>query len=70
MNEKFNKLAKLATEIQIEPSTKEPHYVFNRNKFAELIVDEACRALNPMLRDQISRGHGADLIKKYFGVEE
>ena len=39
-------------------------------KFAELIVKECCVALNPMLRDMISRGQGADLIKKHFGVEE
>ena len=39
-------------------------------KFAELIVRECCVALNPMLRDMISRGQGADLIKKHFGVEE
>lgn len=39
-------------------------------KFAELIVRECCVALNPMLRDMISRGQGVDLIKKHFGVKE
>lgn len=39
-------------------------------KFAELIIEECCRALNPMLRDMISRGQGAELIRKHFGVEE
>ena len=39
-------------------------------KFAELIVAEACRALNPMLRDMISRGQGVVLIRQHFGVEE
>jgi hypothetical protein len=38
-------------------------------KFAELIVGECCQALNPMLRDMISRGQGVDLIKLHFGVE-
>lgn len=38
-------------------------------KFAELIIEDACRALNPMLRDMISRGQGVDAIKKHFGVE-
>jgi len=38
-------------------------------KFARLIVEECCQALNPMLRDQISRGQGVDLIKKHFEVE-
>lgn len=39
-------------------------------RFAELIVKECCQALHPMLRDQISRGQGVDLIKKHFGVAE
>jgi hypothetical protein len=38
-------------------------------KFARLIVEECCQALHPMLRDQISRGQGVDLIKKHFGVK-
>lgn len=39
-------------------------------KFAELIIEDACRALSPMLRDMISRGQGVDAIKKHFGVED
>jgi hypothetical protein len=39
-------------------------------RFGDLVVEECCRALHPMLRDQISRGQGVDLIKKHFGVEE
>ncbi len=39
-------------------------------KFAELIIEDACRALNPMLRDMISRGQAVDLIKQHFGVEQ
>jgi hypothetical protein len=42
---------------------------FDPERFAELIVRECSVALNPMLRDQISRGHAADLIKKHFGVD-
>jgi len=38
-------------------------------KFAELIVEECGVALNPMLRDMVSRGQAYDLIKKHFGVE-
>ena len=38
-------------------------------KFAELIIRECCIALNPMLRDMISRGQGVDMIKQHFGVE-
>ena len=37
-------------------------------KFAQLIVRECCIALNPMLRDMISRGQGVDLIKLHFGM--
>jgi hypothetical protein len=44
--------------------------VFSKEKFAELIIEESCRSLNPMLRDMISRGQAVDLIKKHFGVEE
>lgn len=39
-------------------------------RFAELIVKECCRALNPVLRDMISRGQGVDLIKQHFGIVE
>ena len=40
----------------------------NVEKFAELIVRECCIALNPMLRDMISRGQGVDMIKLHFGM--
>ena len=39
-------------------------------KFAELIVKECCVALNPMLRDMVSRGQAYDMINRHFGVEE
>ena len=41
-------------------------------KFAELIVRECGRALNPLVqnRNVISRGQAFDLIKQHFGVEE
>ena len=41
---------------------------FDVEKFAELIVRECCLALNPMLRDMISRGQGVDMIKLHFGM--
>jgi hypothetical protein len=43
-------------------------YAVELEKFAELIVEECCVALHPMLRDMISRGQGVDLIKKHFGI--
>jgi hypothetical protein len=46
-----------------------PEYTIDDpEKFAELIVRECCIALNPMLRDMISRGQGVDLIKLQFGM--
>ena len=41
---------------------------FNK-KFAELIIQECGVALNPMLRDMVSRGRAVELIKQHFGVE-
>ena len=41
--------------------------VYNE-KFAELIIAECGVALNPMLRDMISRGQAHELIKTHFGV--
>jgi hypothetical protein len=39
------------------------------SKFVELIVKDCRVALNPMLRDMISRGQAYELIKEHFGVE-
>ena len=38
-------------------------------KFAELILLECNMALQPYLRDMISRGEACDLINNHFGVE-
>jgi len=38
-------------------------------RLIELTVRECCIALNPMLRDMISRGQGVDLIKLHFGMD-
>ena len=69
MNERIKELIKQATTIE-EHKWGVSYDNFDKEKFAELIVKECCVALNPMLRDMISRGQGADLIKKHFGVEE
>jgi hypothetical protein len=37
--------------------------------FAESIIRECCTALNPMLRDMISRGQGRELILQHFGID-
>ena len=42
---------------------------YNRH-LALLILEECHLALNPMIRDMISRGQAMDLIRQHFGVEE
>ena len=39
-------------------------------KFAENVLKECYTALNPMLRDMISRSKGVDLIVEHFRGEE
>jgi hypothetical protein len=41
--------------------------VLDKREFAQLIVADACRALNPALRDMVSRGQAADMIRQHFG---
>ena len=69
MNERIKELAVEAGYKDL-PTVRLAFQGFDKQKFAELIVKECCVALNPMLRDMISRGQGADLIKQHFGVEE
>ena len=69
MNERIRELINEATSFK--EGLIEGKYdieVFDKEKFAELIVRECCRALNPMLRDMISRGQGVDMIKLHFGM--
>lgn len=42
--------------------------IFNQI-FAELIVGECSKAINPMLRDMISRGKAIDLIQDHFNIK-
>jgi hypothetical protein len=42
--------------------------VLDKRQFAELIVADACRALNPALRDMISRGQAVHMIQQHFGL--
>lgn len=66
MNERIKELAEQAN-LEIDPAHPD-HNQKVLEKFAELIIENACRALNPMLRDMISRGQGVDLIKLHFGM--
>ena len=69
MNQRIRELINEATSFK-EGDTEGKYdiEVFDKEKFAELIVRECCIALNPMLRDMISRGQGVDLIKLHFGM--
>jgi hypothetical protein len=75
MNERIKELAEQAglrfTQLMSNPMVpvvdgKET----DLEKFAELIVKECGVALNPMLRNMVSRGQAYDLIKQHFGVDE
>lgn len=69
MNERIKELAEQATR-NVESVNSYHSLVFDREKFAELIIADCCQAVHPMLRDQISRGQAVDLIRQHFGVEE
>jgi hypothetical protein len=77
MNERIRELAEQAWYYQVrifnEPdgtrTYSEKEKVFDKEKFAELIVKECGVALSPMLRDMVSCGQAYDLIKQHFGVE-
>ena len=74
MDERIKKLAEQAiANVRFWKGCNQESYGVDEQelaKFAELIVQECCRALHPMLRDMISRGHGVDLIKEHFGDKE
>jgi predicted nucleic-acid-binding Zn-ribbon protein len=74
MNNRIQKLAEQAdeyadTKLQMPGEYHPDWHDVRDEKFAQLIVKECGIALNPMLRDMISRGQAYDLIKKHFGVE-
>jgi hypothetical protein len=64
MNSRIQELAEQATVWK----DANHGYTFDKEKFAEAIIRECCIALNPMLRDMISRGQGVDMIKLHFGT--
>ena len=68
MNEKIKALEQQCWNHRVDGVLVDGHLHFDTKKFAELIVRECCIALNPMLRDMISRGQGVDLIKLHFGM--
>ena len=70
MNERIRELIKQATTY-IEPTANSGEgWIFDKEKFAELMVQECYVALFPALRDMISRGQAYEMIRQHFGVEE
>jgi predicted TPR repeat methyltransferase len=73
MNERIKELAEQAESSRLEYNSytmmNNRIQEFDKEKFAELIIQECGIALSPMLRDMVSRGQAYDLIKKHFGVE-
>ena len=74
-NERIKELVKQAEQYALdkanEGNDEDYDYSFDddfQEKFAEAIIRECCIALNPMLRDMISRGQGVDMIKLHFGM--
>jgi predicted Zn-dependent protease with MMP-like domain len=43
--------------------------VLNQRQLVRLVVADACQALNPALRDMISRGQAVHNIKQHFGLD-
>ena len=68
MNERIKELEKECWSHRVDGTLVDGQLHFDTKKFAELIVKECCLALNPMLRDMISRGQGVDMIKLHFGM--
>jgi hypothetical protein len=71
MNERMIELYKQAQEFAYKNISEEYWNTDNfhaivSGKFAELFIKECSVALNPMLRDMISRGQAVDLIKQHF----
>ena len=65
MKERFKELAQEAKLL-----TGWPVGHLEYEKFAELIIKDCEVALNPMLRDMVSRGQAYDLIKQHFDMQE
>ena len=68
MNERIKELEQQCWSHRVDGKLVDGQLHFDTQKFAELIIRECCIALNPMLRDMISRGQGVDMIKLHFGM--
>lgn len=70
MNERIKQLMTQATEV-FEPNDPDyRHEIFDKEKFAQLIVAECVDCLKPLSRNHSMVGAAQDTIKKHFGVDK
>jgi hypothetical protein len=69
MNERIKELAVEARLITVDDTTRYASDDEFEQKFAEAVIRECCIALNPMLRDMISRGQGREIILQHFDID-
>jgi hypothetical protein len=69
MNERIKLLVEEARLITVNDTTRYASDDEFEQKFAEAVIRECCIALNPMLRDMISRGQGREIILQHFDID-
>jgi hypothetical protein len=68
MNERIKLLVEEARLITVDDTTRYASDDEFEQRFAEAVIRECCIALNPMLRDMISRGQGREIILQHFDI--
>jgi hypothetical protein len=68
MNERIKQLVEEARLITVDDTTRYASDEEFEQRFAEAVIRECCIALNPMLRDMISRGQGREIILQHFDI--
>jgi hypothetical protein len=68
MNERIKLLVEEARLITVNDTTRYASDKEFEQRFAEAVIRECCIALNPMLRDMISRGQGREIILQHFDI--
>ena len=72
MNERIEQLAEQCWVRTNEPlfAAKSPHWEFDRQKFAELIVRECAGVVEDAVNHREPASTYVDKIREHFGVEE
>ena len=71
MNERIRELAEQATTIEYGVDNGFDRVTFDKEKFAELIVQECASRVDNILREKKDGGGTmGDEIREHFGVEE